>query len=246
MTTAAPTPDTTSVDDAPELAHTGARRRSTSLSEAADEFRRHGSPWIIGTFLTAAVVARAVVGGFSWVDLAIVVVAFAIQPFVEWVLHTSVLHWRPRSILGLTIDPLVARKHRAHHVDPQDVDLVFIPVPVLVQLVVAEVVIALLVAPRAGLALTYLTTIGLVGMIYEWSHFLIHSDYRPKTRLYRTLWRNHRLHHYKNENFWMTVTNPLADHVFGTAPDVASVPTSPTVRDLLGRETAMDRPTAGT
>jgi hypothetical protein len=72
---------------------------------------------------------------------------------------------------------------------------------------------------------------------YEWTHYLLHSDYRPRSRWYRSVWRNHRLHHYKNEHYWFTVTTAAtADRLFGTYPDPATVPTSPTVRDLHARE----------
>ena len=70
---------------------------------------------------------------------------------------------------------------------------------------------------------------------YEWTHYLVHSDYRPRTRAYRAVWRNHRLHHYKNEHYWFTVTTAgTADRLFGTYPDPESVPTSPTAKNLHG------------
>jgi len=51
------------------------------------------------------------------------------------------------------------------------------------------------------------------------------------------VWRNHRLHHYKNEHYWFTVTTAgTADRVLGTGPDPERVATSPTVRDLHARE----------
>jgi hypothetical protein len=72
---------------------------------------------------------------------------------------------------------------------------------------------------------------------YEWVHYLVHSDYRPRTRAFRAVWRNHRLHHYKNEHYWFTVTTAgTADRLFGTYPDTASVQTSKTVRDLYALE----------
>ena len=50
------------------------------------------------------------------------------------------------------------------------------------------------------------------------------------------MWRNHRLHHYKNEHYWFTVTTAgTADRLFGTFPDPAGVPKSPTARALHGR-----------
>jgi hypothetical protein len=49
------------------------------------------------------------------------------------------------------------------------------------------------------------------------------------------VWRNHRLHHYKNEHYWFTVTTTAtADRLFGTYSDPATVETSPTAKDLHG------------
>ena len=75
--------------------------------------------------------------------------------------------------------------------------------------------------------------ITILGLGYEWSHYLIHSDYKPKTRFYRAIWRNHRQHHFKNEHYWFTVTSSgTADRVLGTYPDLATVETSPTAKNL--------------
>ncbi len=49
--------------------------------------------------------------------------------------------------------------------------------------------------------------------------------------------RHHRLHHYKNEHYWFTVTTAgTADRLLGTYPDAATVETSPTVRRLHAQE----------
>ena len=55
----------------------------------------------------------------------------------------------------------------------------------------------------------------------------------PGRAWYRSVWRNHRLHHYKNEHYWFTVTSAgTADRLFGTYPDPATVEKSPTARSL--------------
>jgi hypothetical protein len=144
-----------------------------------------------------------------------------------------ILHWRPRHFGALTIDPLLARKHREHHVDPRNVPLIFIPWKAQLWVLPLAVAIALLAFPRLGLGLTYLSFIAVHGLGYEWSHYLIHSDYKPKTRVYRAIWRNHRQHHYKNEHYWFTVTSSgTADRVLRTYPDPATVSTSPTAKNL--------------
>ncbi|TDV44894.1 sterol desaturase family protein [Actinophytocola oryzae] len=210
-----------------------AKRRSIGLGDAARDFWRHPSPWLISVFLVAIGVTRVVVGDWRWSDAVTPLVMLAVFPFFEWVVHVCVLHWRPRRLGPLTVDPLLSRKHREHHVDPRDIPLVFIPWQVFLWLLPVILAIGLLLFPRAGLGLTFMTVVGLLGIGYEWTHYLIHSDYRPRSRLYRAVWRNHRLHHYKNEHYWFTVTTSgTADRVLGTYPDARTVANSPTAREL--------------
>ncbi len=100
-------------------------------------------------------------------------------------------------------------------------------------LIPIDTAIALLAFPRLHTGLTFLVVLALMGMGYEWTHYLIHSDYRPKSAIYKAIWRNHRLHHYKNEHYWFTVTTAAtADRVLGTYPDPATTQTSRTAKNL--------------
>ena len=220
-------------DEAPS-----ARRRSLSLGEAWSEFVRHPSPWMLGACLAASVVARVVVGGGAWWELLIPAGLIALFPVIEWVIHVVILHWKPRSLGPVTLDSLLARDHRAHHADPRDLPLVFIPWRALVWLLPLYVVEAWLFTPTTSSMLTLLVSVYGIMCVYEWTHYLVHSDYRPKSRWYRSVWRNHRLHHYKNEHYWFTVTSAgTADRLFGTYPaDPSRVPTSPTVKALHDSE----------
>jgi len=204
-----------------------------TLAQARRRFATHASPWILAAFLGAAVVGRVAVGDFRLTDLILVPIMLAIFPFFEWVLHVCVLHWRPRRIGGITIDPMVARKHRWHHANPRDIDNLFIPWQAFITLLPLFTAIGLIAMPRLGLGLTFLTVVGVLGLGYEWVHFLIHTDYRPKTALYKAVWRNHRLHHYRNEHYWFTVTTSgTADRVLGTCPDPQAIDPSPTAKSL--------------
>ncbi|MFF3221302.1 sterol desaturase family protein [Nocardia suismassiliense] len=208
-------------------------RRGLTLDAAFREFLRHPSPWLIGVTLIAAVVGRILVGDWRSTDLLVPAVMLAVFPIFEWIVHVTVLHWRPRQLGPIPIDSELARKHREHHVDPRNIPLIFIPTKTLSVLVVVLLALAAFAFPRLGLGLTFLITITVLGLGYEWTHYLIHTDYKPKGALYRAVWRNHRHHHYKNEHYWFTVTTSgTADRLFGTHPDPATTEVSPTARNL--------------
>jgi hypothetical protein len=218
-----------------------ARTPSVTLARTGRAFWRYPSPWMIAGFLVTAVAARVLVGGWAWTDLLAPVVLLAIFPLVEWVIHVFVLHWRPRRVAGVEVDTLLARDHRRHHADPRDVPLVFIPWRALVWVIALPgTALPLLVGGLLGASLharlSFVVTLAAVLFVYEWTHYVIHSDYKPRTRAYRAVWRNHRLHHYKSEHYWFSVTTSgTSDRLLGTYPDPASVPTSPTAKDLHGR-----------
>lgn len=141
-------------------------------------------------------------------------------------------------MLGRTIDSLAARRHRAHHWDPRDPRYLFIPLPVLVPLLAIWGLLTFLVASNTRTAATGMVVgVGLL-FAYEWTHHLIHSTYLPRAAIHRRIWRNHRLHHFKNERFWFGITSQVADRVLRTNPAKEAVETSPTAR-TLGLEVAV-------
>ncbi|MDZ4265274.1 MAG: sterol desaturase family protein [Mycobacterium sp.] len=210
-------------------------RKQFTLVDAGREFWRHPSPWMIGATLLVASGARVAHGDWQITDALVPAIMLAAFPFFEWLVHVCILHWRPRQVGVLRLDPLLARKHREHHVDPRDIPLIFIPWQALLWVLPVAVGIAVLAFPRTALGLTFLTFLTVLGLCYEWCHYLVHSDYKPKTAVYRAIWRNHRQHHFKNEHYWFTVTSAgTADRVLGTCPDPAAVATSPTAKNLHG------------
>jgi sterol desaturase/sphingolipid hydroxylase (fatty acid hydroxylase superfamily) len=202
-----------------------------TLRDAASLFFCQPSAIAISAVLLGALAGRLYVGDYSWSDLVPPAVVIALQPFTEWMIHVFLLHFRPRAVGGYKIDPLVSRKHRAHHADPKDLQLVFIPAQPLAGLLAGTAAVFLIPFPLpeglSGLVGAYAMTLA-----YEWTHFLIHSSYRPRHRAYRYVWRAHRNHHYRNERYWFGVTMHLADHLLGTFPEKSAVELSPTARTL--------------
>ena len=83
---------------------------------------------------------------------------------------------------------------------------------------------------------TYLTAVASTYVLlayYEWVHLLLHSNYRPKTQYFKQRARSHRLHHYRNAQYWLGVTTKFSDVALGTLPESTSdVPLSSTTRTL--------------
>jgi hypothetical protein len=203
----------------------------------------HSSPRIVLVACVLALGARIYAGAWSWRDLLPPLALLAAQPFVEWVIHKYLLHLPPIRLFGRRVELYGSIQHRNHHLDPSDLARVLLrPIEVIgfiVQITIVMALIALAVAGPAGwpalpLTLTAFAFAYLGLLRYEWSHFLIHTPYVPKTRWYRAIWRNHRLHHFKHEDYWMGVSSNLGDRLLGTNPDQQSIPKSPTARSLGG------------
>jgi hypothetical protein len=213
-----------------------------TLGEAIPLFLRHGSPRLLLAAVVVALAARFAVGGWSLWDLAPVAGLLALWPIQEWLIHVYILHRRPRLWRGRVVDFRVPRKHRAHHRDPWRIDLVFIPIHSFVYSLPLLVALWLVVTPSWPLALTGIAAHLIGSLHYEWVHFLCHTRVTPRLRPYQRLVRNHRLHHFKNEHYWLGVTRLRGDRLLGTAPDPKQVPTSPTARTLLALATPAPAP----
>lgn len=206
-----------------------------TLREALPIFWRHASPLVLAAALAGAIAVRAALGGWSAWDLAPVAAVVVLWPLQEWLIHVYVLHFRPRTFRGRTIDFRVPRKHRAHHRDPWNYEILFIPLQSYLYSLPLLVALWYLVTPNPRLAWTGIAAHLALALHYESVHFLIHTRVQPRTRFYRRLWRNHRLHHFKNEHHWFGVSRLEADWLLGTAADVDRVAPSPSVRHLYGK-----------
>lgn len=194
-------------------------------------FSYAGPKFLAGQALVAWAM-RLAVGDFEpWEPLLFVAVG-VYWPFQEWVLHKYVLHLRPRRFLGMQWDPLFARKHRAHHRDPWSLRDTVLPARILAVTAVLNVVLWWAVTPSIGPAFTGIGAASAMACLYEWTHFLTHTSYRPRGSYYANICARHRRHHFKNEHYWYGFTVPLVDDLLRTAPDPKGIETSPTCRTL--------------
>lgn len=184
--------------------------------------------------------SRVAVGGWSLADVSVIAATIAIVGVFEWVVHLYLLHAPEDSRRTRILK--TGTGHRRHHLDPHDLDwlllrgidaLVYLPVLALFAALLAAAPLWLAGAPILGPYLTMLTTAYVVLTHYEWTHLRVHARYRPKTRRYARLARNHRLHHYRNEHYWLGVTSNSGDRLLRSLPaSKADVPVSDTARTL--------------
>lgn len=220
---------------------TARRSDLRSLAACWRELIGRGSPRVVGSGIGLVLMARVLVGRWSWRDAVIPPAVLLAQPFVEWVIHKYLLHLPPLHIRGRRVELISATEHRRHHHQPNDLDRVLLSraeaVLFLVQIAGFGALIVWGATALTGghflpLALT-LTGTSYLGLLrYEWVHFLIHTPYIPRSRPYRTIRRNHRLHHFKHEGYWMGVSSNLGDRILGTNPDGRAVARSETARTL--------------
>jgi sterol desaturase/sphingolipid hydroxylase (fatty acid hydroxylase superfamily) len=212
-----------------------------TLKECARAFWRQPSPPYLFGAVALALALRVAQGAWSWRDVVMVAGLIAVTPFVEWTIHVYLLHAPPFTVLGRRVEMVTAREHRAHHSNPGVLEgvllpvygvLVFLPAIALVDWGMSFPIALVLGGPRLAYASTGVLAGFAILAAYEWTHFLIHTPYRPKGRYFKAVWRNHRLHHFKNERYWFGVTSTVGDRLIGTLPDQSDVKRSATARSL--------------
>ena len=229
--------------DGPAGAPSAAVTRSDELATKRAiwrAFRTSPSGRVILPVVAASLCARVLVGEWGRGDLAVVgAVAVATGP-VEWFIHKYLLHATPEAWTSRRLG--TGSGHREHHIDPPELRwlllrsidaAVFLVLLGLVTLVWAPL-LTLLVGGEVWPSLLTAFTVTAAGLgHYEWTHLLVHTRYRPRSRFYARLARNHRRHHYRNEAHWLGVTSNLGDRLLRTYPASAgAVPLSGTARTL--------------
>jgi len=160
--------------------------------------------------------SRMLAGPWSAVDWFVLGGFIVAWPFVEWGTHV-LEHRMPIVVFGQSIEPVIAKTHRAHHQNPWNAKYGITTlhnVPVLFLVMPALWLLALPPGPALTGAAVTLT----LFLTYEWVHYLTHTSYRPVGALYRRLYANHRCHHFRNDDYWFGVTTLLGDWLLGTGP----------------------------
>jgi sterol desaturase/sphingolipid hydroxylase (fatty acid hydroxylase superfamily) len=134
--------------------------------------------------------------------------------FFEYLMHRWAFHWTAESERG---KKFVYIMHGNHHHFPRDKERLFMPpVP---SLILASLIFLLLFAIMGNDAFLFFPGFILGYLMYGSMHYAIHA-WNPPFKWMKPLWRNHHLHHYKDDHKGFGVSSTIWDHVFGTMFDL--------------------------
>ena len=131
--------------------------------------------------------------------------------FTEYMVHRYLFH----SDKPVEKGNITYRLHHIHHDHPRDKKRLALPLPI--GLIVASV-LYLIIWLLLGMYAPFFFPGFITGYaLYLLIHYLIHTR-RPPKNIFRMLWTNHHIHHYRDDTKAYGVTTPLWDFVFNTAP----------------------------
>ncbi|WP_160716773.1 sterol desaturase family protein [Chitinophaga solisilvae] len=133
----------------------------------------------------------------------------------EYAAHRYIFHW----VSGHPVAKrMVYTLHGNHHEYPRDRQRLFMPpVP---SVIIASFLFAVFYLLSGKNALMFFPGFISGYLIYGSMHYAIHA-WAPPFRWLKPLWRNHHLHHYKNDDLGFGVSSTLWDRVFRTMFSVA-------------------------
>lgn len=134
--------------------------------------------------------------------------------FFEYLAHRFLFHWVAETKKA---QKLVYTLHGNHHHYPRDKQRLFMPpVP---SIIIASAVFGLMYLVMRSNAFSFFPGFLVGYLMYGSMHYAIHA-WNPPAKWMKPLWRNHHLHHYKNEHKGFGVSSTMWDHIFGTMFDL--------------------------
>ena len=132
----------------------------------------------------------------------------------EYLMHRFAFHYVAHSPRAQRIVYIV---HANHHEYPRDKERLFMPPAP--SLIMASVVFTLQFLLMGNNAYIFFPGFLLGYLLYGTMHYAIHA-WNPPFRWMKPLWRNHHLHHYKEQEKGFGVSTTIWDRVFGTMFDL--------------------------
>ena len=166
----------------------------------------------------------------TWIAFIIGAATYGLS---EYLVHRFLFHMKTPTNPFLL--KTIKRLHFDHHVDPNNLKLLFLPLWFSLPNFIIASSIFYLITVNLQLTIAFLAGIMVYFLYYEWKHFVAHKPIQPRTEMGRKIKKAHLWHHFKNENYWFGVTHTSLDKTLGTFKDQKLVEKSETARNLEER-----------
>jgi 4-hydroxysphinganine ceramide fatty acyl 2-hydroxylase len=134
--------------------------------------------------------------------------------FFEYALHRFLFHFLAKSGKAQRFVYVI---HGNHHHYPRDRQRLFMPpIP---SLIIANVFFISFYLVLGNMGFVFFSGFIFGYLMYGSMHYAIHA-FNPPFKFLKPLWRNHHLHHYKNQHMGFGVSTSLWDWVFNTGFDL--------------------------
>src|SRR5882757_4195843 len=153
--------------------------------------------------------------GFAgWTVTLIFLAGMLFWTFFEYIMHRYIFHMIAESPRAQKIIYIL---HGNHHHFPRDRERLFMPpVP---SLIISSTIFLLMWLAMGTNVFMFFPGFILGYLLYGSMHYAIHA-WNPPFKWMKPLWRNHHLHHYKDEHKGFGVSSTIWDRVFGTMFDL--------------------------
>jgi len=134
--------------------------------------------------------------------------------FFEYMAHRYLFHLVSENPMMKKVSYIL---HGNHHEYPKDRERLFMPP--LPSLILSSTLFLMHYLILREYTFAFFPGFMLGYLLYASMHYAIHA-FEPPFEFLKPLWRNHQMHHYRNENLGFGVSNTLWDHLFGTTFDL--------------------------
>jgi sterol desaturase/sphingolipid hydroxylase (fatty acid hydroxylase superfamily) len=163
-----------------------------------------GMPWY----------AVAKLGYPAWRVALIYIAGMFFWTFFEYIMHRWIFHMIAESPRAQKV---IYVMHGNHHHFPRDRERLFMPpIP---SLLISGTIFGIMYLLMRNNAFMFFPGFILGYLMYGSMHYAIHA-WNPPFKWMKPLWRNHHLHHYKDEGKGYGVSTTIWDRVFGTMFDL--------------------------
>lgn len=129
---------------------------------------------------------------------------------VEYAIHRGIFHMDPTNAIKSRLQYTF---HGIHHEYPKDQTRLAMPPALAVMTGSSLFGVTFLLLGEAAYAFFPGFLVGYAGYLFV--HFIVHAYQTPRN-VFKWLWINHAIHHYKDDTLNYGVSSPLWDYIFRT------------------------------